>query len=916
MEVFSLLGKIAIDATTANSTIDSIKGKVESLGTVVEKAGSKISGIGSTLTKTVTTTGTALGVAAVKSAMTYEDAMAKINTIANLTASDAEVSYGEMEKAIQDLSNQTGVSASAIAEDVYNAISAGQSVGDAVNFVSNSTKLAKAGFAETGQSLDVLTTIMNAYGLEASEVTKVSDILIQTQNLGKTTVGDLSATMGKVIPTAKSYNVSLEQVASGYTIMTAKGIATAETTTYMNSMLNELGKSGTKVSDVLKEKTGKSFTDLMNEGYTLGDCLKIVNQSAVEQNLSFMDMWGSAEAAKAGITLLGDSSATFNSRLQEMRESTGSTDAAFEKLDTTSLKLTKVINSAKNTLIDLGGTIIEMTLPYLEKAAAGVEKFATWFGNLDERTKKLIVTIGGIAIAAGPVLKIVGSFVSGIGGIIKAGSNIVPLIGGTVSAGKTLVNGIGTLLKYGGQVVHGIGSKAIPAGKLLISGIGSLMTAGGKLVAGIGSKLIPMLMSFGPQGAVIAAVVAGVAFIGVQVYKHWDDIGAFLSKTWDGIKSGWNNLTTSIGEGIQSFGENASQKFNEIKESVVTSVESMKEGAIAKYEEMKEKATAKIDEMKEKTAEKITQMKENISEKFTALKEDAVEKVTALKDNAVQSFETMKADISAKVHDLATGAAEKFNELKTTASEKVNALKEESAQKFKELRDGAVEQIGNLKDSAVDGFHKLKESAGNSIDTLKSEATAKIADIATATGEKFAAVGSGLLDVFAGAREKLGEIVENIKGFFDFDWKFPEIKLPHFKVEWDDSGLFGQAAQALGLQGIPKIGVEWYKDGGIMLNPTAFAFNPSTGNVMAGGEAGPEAIAPISLLQDYIKNAVEESNGGLSAVMLNIYSLLLRYLPELSEMQMVLDTGETVGALAAPMGETLGKIAARRERVK
>lgn len=887
MEVFSLLGKIAIDAAGANSAIDSIKGKAESLGTSIEKAGSKISGIGSKLTKTVTTTGTAIGVMAVKSAMTYEDSMAKIDTIAGLTAENAEVSYGEMEKAIKNLSEETGVSAANIAEDVYNAISAGQGVGDAVNFVSNSTKLAKAGFAETGQSLDVLTTIMNAYGLEASEVTKVSDILIQTQNLGKTTVGDLSATMGKVIPTAKSYNVSLEQVASGYTIMTAKGIATAETTTYMNSMLNELGKSGTKVSDVLKEKTGKSFTDLMNEGYTLGDCLEIVNQSAVEQNLSFMDMWGSAEAAKAGVTLLGDSSADFNSRLQEMRESTGSTDEAFKKLDTTSLKMTKVINSAKNTLIDLGGIIIQMLLPYLQAAAEKIKEFSEWFNSLDEGGKRFIITMGGIAIAAGPVLKVAGGFVSGIGNIIKIGGNLIPLF-----------------------------SKIMSGGNLLVGGIGTLMGAGGKLVTGIGSKLIPMLVSFGPQGAIIAAVVAGVAFLGVQIFKHWDEISAFFSKTWEGIKTGWNNLTTSLNEGIQSFGEKASQKFGDIKESIVTTVENMKEGAVAKFEELKEKATGKIEEMKEKSSAKINEMKEKISEKFASLKEDAVEKVQTLKEGAVAKFEEMKNDVSTKVHDLATAAGEKFTELKTSASEKITALKEENAQKFQELKEGAVEQIGNLKDSAVASFADLKERAGNSISILKGEAISKISDIASATGEKFKAVGVSIVEIFNGAKEKLGNIVETVKGFFTFDWKFPEIKLPHFNIEWDSSGLFGQAAQALGLQGIPKINVEWYKDGGVMMKPTAFDFNPLTGTIRAGGEAGPEAVAPIEVLQEYIKSAVAESNGGLLEVLLNIFSLLSRYLPELSNMQMVLDTGETVGALAIPINEALGQIVARRERVR
>ena len=131
----------------------------------------------------------------VKAAMDYETALAKVGTIADGT----KVPMETMSKEIMALSNSTGIAATALADDVYNAISAGQDTADAVNFVTYSTKLAKAGFAESAQTLDVLTTILNAYGLEADEVGRVSDMLIQTQNKGKVTVAELSSVMGKII---------------------------------------------------------------------------------------------------------------------------------------------------------------------------------------------------------------------------------------------------------------------------------------------------------------------------------------------------------------------------------------------------------------------------------------------------------------------------------------------------------------------------------------------------------------------------------------------------------------------------------------------------------------------------------------------------------------------------------------------
>ena len=160
-------------AKTLNSSSATIGQKISSIGNCV-------SGLGATILP-VSTAISGLGLTIGKMSMNFEDAMAKVSTIADTT----EVPLDTLKDQIMKLSTQTGISASEIADNVYNAISAGQKTGDAVNFVSNATKLAKAGFTSSASSLDVLTTIMNAYGLEAEKVTDVSDMLIQTQNLGK-----------------------------------------------------------------------------------------------------------------------------------------------------------------------------------------------------------------------------------------------------------------------------------------------------------------------------------------------------------------------------------------------------------------------------------------------------------------------------------------------------------------------------------------------------------------------------------------------------------------------------------------------------------------------------------------------------------------------------------------------------------
>ena len=474
IETTQTLENLETQVNDTNHALSGVQGatdKIESFGDTAINAGKKL--------LPVTATITAASGASAKLAMDFEDAMAKVSTIADTT----KIPLLDLESEIINLSNETGIAATDIAQNVYDAISAGQQTGDAVNFVSNSTKLAKAGFADAGSALDILTTIMNAYGLEASEVNAVSDTLIQTQNLGKTTVAELSSSMGQLIPTAKANSVALDQVATGYAIMTSNGIATSESTTYMNSMLNELGKSGTKVANALQNQTGKSFSELMIEGYSLADVLDVVNSSADEQGLLFTDLWGSSEAAKAGLTLLGDSASEFNSTLNQMQTGTGATDEAFEKLQTNSNTIDITLNQLKNVAIDFGTALLNVLTPIIIMLSDSIATLTNWFSSLSDGTKAVIVIIAGVLAVIGPLLIIVGKVATGISAIIS----LVGVVGPALSA------------------------------------------------------LVPVIVGIdGPILAVIAIVMAVIA-VGKLLIAHWDEIKVACVNIWNQIKDFFYN---------------------------------------------------------------------------------------------------------------------------------------------------------------------------------------------------------------------------------------------------------------------------------------------------------------------------------------------------------------------------------------
>lgn len=327
-----------------------------------------------------------------------ETAIAKLQTISG------EEHINELTTDIVSLSNETGQAAEALADVAYNAISAGTDVEKSVSMAGTATELAVAGFTDATSALSVLETATNSYGEAAGTAEHISDSLIQVQNLGVTTVAELAAQMGKAISTASAYSVSLENLESGYISITKAGINTAEGTTYISSMLNELGSSSSEVAKVLQDETGKSFGQLMNEGKSLADVLGMIYQSCDNNAEAMMNMWGSAEAGKAANAIIGQGLDTFNENLSTLQTSVGVTAQAYAVMaNTTEYAHNKMDNAAKNTQLQIGNVLN----PTLTKLYEGMERIYTDVGDFVEKNPTVVKAItaitAGIATFAGGI---------------------------------------------------------------------------------------------------------------------------------------------------------------------------------------------------------------------------------------------------------------------------------------------------------------------------------------------------------------------------------------------------------------------------------------------------------------------------------------------------------------------------------
>lgn len=509
-------------SVTGNTQLDT-SGFTKSLGSMTVAAGNLIAD----LVKTASSQLMNLAQSAIQTGSLYETSLAKVGTIADL----GKLSIQQLGDQITATSNSMGIAATDIAEATYQAISAGQDTANAVAFAGQAAKLAAAGFTSTTSAVDILTTALNAYDLSADQADHVSDVLLTTQNLGKTSVDELSSSMGRVIPLAAAYNVSVENLSSGLAVMTANGIATAEATTYTKSMLNELGDTGSTVGKILQAETGKSFAQLNAEGKSLGDVLQILYDNVDGDSTAFAGLWSSVEAGTGALSLASGGADKFNGVLAQMVDSAGATDTAYQTMtDTFQHSMESLQTTAENLSIDL-----------FEAMEPGLKEAANWGTDC-------LNTLTSALNEGGPAAML--DAASGILENLTAG--IVQQIPGLASSATQIIT---QLVQYLADHQDAIFDAGIQLLRSLVQGITDnlpqLITAAAELIAKFSAALIshlPDLLNCG--AALLTTLVDGIL-------RSIENLGeaalaciAKLTGVWDGSMDEWGHIGENIVTGL------------------------------------------------------------------------------------------------------------------------------------------------------------------------------------------------------------------------------------------------------------------------------------------------------------------------------------------------------------------------------
>ena len=433
--------------------------------------------------------------------------------------------------------------------------------------------------------------------------------------------------------------------------------------------------------------------------------------------------------------------------------------------------------------------------------------------------------------------KIVGG-IKTVGGAI---SNLVPVMsGGLSSLWSFLSADLGGTLAAGGSAA--IGTMAAAVGGSIVSFFGG---------AEFGKMLGTWMF---PDDAELYTHYAGVTGT-VEMMK--DTVVTLGERTKEHLTNAWGTIT----EAGSTFAERISEHYNNVKERASESLENIKtagqtfaERTVEHFNTVKDGATTSLENIQlagqtfaERTGEHFNNFKDKTNQSLDNVKEAAL----TFAERTGEHFNTFKDNANTVLENVATAQQtfqQRSNEHWQAVGDKIRSFISDAKTKFDGFKSNIQSTIDNIKgyiDSWKQKFDDLKSGIASSIDNMKQKIDS--------FRQKFDDIKSHIMGV-----------VDYLKGCFNFDWKLPDIRLPHISV----SGSF-----SLDPPSAPHFSVDWYakamEKGMILNSPTIFG--AANGRLLGGGEAGPEAVVGTASLQNMITGAVAAAGGFGGDIIIPVY---------------------------------------------
>jgi TP901 family phage tail tape measure protein len=924
----------AATTNTALSKIDVAGQKMEAVGNSIAGAGKKMMG--------VTTVIGGVGVAAVKTAADFDSAMSQVAAVSGATCKD----FDALRNKAREMGAKTKFSATEAAEAMNYMAMAGWKTEDMLSGIEGIMNLAAASGEDLATTSDIVTDALTAFGLSAKDSGHFADILAAASSNANTNVSMMGETFKYCAPIAGALGFSAEDTAEAIGLMANAGIKSSQAGTALRTIMNNLAGdvkiNGKAIGDVTIATTNAdgSMRDLSD---ILADCRSAFGNLTESEKAQAAESLVGKNAMSGFLALMNAGEGD----IEKLSSAIDSCDGSAEKMAMTMQdNLAGQLTILKSQLQELAISFGDILMPAIRSIVSKLQGFVDKLNGMDEGTKRTIVTIALLVASIGPLLIIIGTTISKIGvamqGFVKLANGVsklkVAIQGGTGVLGKlgaalggvsspvlAVVAVIAVLVAAFVQLwrtnegfrdaIIGTWTRIKDTISAFCQGIVDRLNALGfqftdivdvlKTVwDGFCQILAPIFEGVFNHIANILSTVTGVitdildVFIGIFTgnwSQAWTGVKEIFSSIWNGISSFFSNILNVI-KGVADvvlgwFGTSWNEVWTNIKtffEGIWNGIVSFFTGIWETIKNIVQTGIMLIGSILEAAVDIITLpfrfIWENCKEIIIAVWDAIKSKVTTV-INAVASV------ISTVMNAIKTVFTTVWNAIKTVVTTVVNAIKSVVTTVFNAIKSTATTVWNAVKTAVTTPVNAIKSTVTSVFNSVKSTVTSIFNGIKSTATSVWNGIKSAITTPIEAAKNKVKGVVDAIKGFFSgMKISLPYIKLPHFRV----SGKLSIAPPS-----VPHLSIDWYKEGGIMTSPTIFGMNGSS--LMAGGEAGAEAILPLA---GFYKQLEAMISNHLNTSAMEKY---LAVIADNSSKGIYLEDGTLVGHLLPAIDGELGK---------